>query len=66
MKKIVCVSQCSGENGDMERESVCLCGGSGVDERGTSGSVVPFGGVSIVPVMTISRVRSGGMVFVVI
>ena len=32
----------------------------------TSGSVVPFGGVSIVPVMTISKVRSGGMVFVVI
>ena len=34
MREIVCVSQSSGENGDMERESVCLCGGSGVDERG--------------------------------
>ena len=33
---------------------------------GTSGSVVPFGGVSIVPVMTISRVRPGEMVFVMI
>ena len=31
---IACVSQSSGENGDMERENVCLCGGSGVDERG--------------------------------
>ena len=33
---------------------------------GTSGSVVPSGGVSVVPVRTISRVRSRRMVFVVI